>query len=317
MPALVPVRYGRMLVSPFSFFRGAPSCSPRIWLLTPTSGLTAQLCGDAHLSNFGVFASPERYLYFDVNDFDESAPGPWEWDLKRLAASLEVAGRDNGYSREQRKAIVRSAVRSYQRGHDRVLGHVDARRLVCASRHRPAAASIPFSVECRQDAPASGTRSQRHACRTAIGRSTCSPRWWVTSRGSPADPPVIVPIEELGLDLDSAGPEMASCDDPLVRTNAPARVAASARPIPPRPCCAQGRRGRKRGRGHVDRPASRACLRLAVVPPGKARRSLGARAVRTERRILQPRTEGRLGAAADAGNRRHLPGMGARHPRRP
>ena len=81
---------------------------------TANSGLTVQLCGDAHLSNFGIFGSPERHLFFDVNDFDETAPGPWEWDLKRLAVSLEVAGRENGYSAKQRRQIVRRAARSYR-----------------------------------------------------------------------------------------------------------------------------------------------------------------------------------------------------------
>ena len=89
---LVPIRYGRMLVSPFSYYRGAALPMTEDLAATPTSGFEVQLCGDAHMSNFGVFGSPERHLFFDVNDFDETAPGPWEWDVKRLAASLEVAG---------------------------------------------------------------------------------------------------------------------------------------------------------------------------------------------------------------------------------
>jgi uncharacterized protein (DUF2252 family) len=111
---LVPIRYGRMLLSPFSYYRGAALPMAADLALTPTSGLQAQLCGDAHLSNFGVFGSPERHLFFDVNDFDETAPGPWEWDVKRLAASLEVAGRDNGYSRKERRRAVRHAMTSYR-----------------------------------------------------------------------------------------------------------------------------------------------------------------------------------------------------------
>src|SRR5690242_15094733 len=81
---------------------------------TPRSGLQTQICGDAHLSNFGIFASPERKFLFDINDFDETLPGPWEWDVKRLAASLEVAGRANGFSRKQRRKIVTASVRSYR-----------------------------------------------------------------------------------------------------------------------------------------------------------------------------------------------------------
>ncbi|WP_084729590.1 DUF2252 domain-containing protein [Streptacidiphilus neutrinimicus] len=115
VPELVPVRYGRMLVSPFTFYRGAAAVMAEDLAGTPVSGLTAQLCGDAHLSNFGLFASPERRLMFDVNDFDETYPGPWEWDVKRLAASLEIAARENSFSRKERRKIVTAAVRGYQK----------------------------------------------------------------------------------------------------------------------------------------------------------------------------------------------------------
>ncbi len=115
VPELVPIRHGRMLVSPFTYFRGAALPMAADLAAAPTSGLTVQLCGDAHLSNFGVFGSPERHLVFDVNDFDETAPGPWEWDVKRLAASLEIAGRDSEFETAERDRIVRRAVRSYRR----------------------------------------------------------------------------------------------------------------------------------------------------------------------------------------------------------
>jgi uncharacterized protein (DUF2252 family) len=114
LPDLVPVRYGRMLASPFSYFRGAALSMAADLAATPVSGLAVQACGDAHLSNFGVYASPERALVFDVNDFDETLPGPWEWDVKRLAASLEVAGRGNGYGSGLRRKVVTAAVRRYR-----------------------------------------------------------------------------------------------------------------------------------------------------------------------------------------------------------
>jgi Uncharacterized protein conserved in bacteria (DUF2252) len=114
LPDLVPVRYGRMLTSPFSYFRGAALPMAADLAATPVSGLAVQACGDAHLSNFGLYASPERALVFDLNDFDETLPGPWEWDIKRLAASLEVAGRDNGYRPGRRRKIVIAAVRRYR-----------------------------------------------------------------------------------------------------------------------------------------------------------------------------------------------------------
>ena len=114
VPELVPIRHGRMLVSPFSYFRGAALPMASDLATTPRSGLRVQLCGDAHLSNFGMFGSPERHLFFDVNDFDETSPGPWEWDVKRLAVSLEIAGRDNEFSEKDRKRSVCLAVRSYR-----------------------------------------------------------------------------------------------------------------------------------------------------------------------------------------------------------
>ena len=115
VPELVPVRNGRMLVSPFTFYRGAALPMAADLATTPTSGLVVQLCGDAHLSNFGAFASPERRLVFDVNDFDETLPGPFEWDVKRLAASLAVAGRDNGFGGKARRKIVLAGVERYRK----------------------------------------------------------------------------------------------------------------------------------------------------------------------------------------------------------
>ena len=104
VPELVPIRYGRMLVSPFTFFRGAALVMASDLATTPRSGFDAQICGDAHLSNFGVFASPEREMLFDVNDFDETLPGPWEWDVKRLAASVVIAARDREFTGPEARA---------------------------------------------------------------------------------------------------------------------------------------------------------------------------------------------------------------------
>jgi uncharacterized protein (DUF2252 family) len=114
VPELVPIRYGRMLVSPFTFYRGAAMIMAHDLAATPRSGLNVQCCGDAHLSNFGLFASPERRLVFDINDFDETLPGPWEWDIKRLAASMLIAARDNGYRVKDQERVVLSAVGQYR-----------------------------------------------------------------------------------------------------------------------------------------------------------------------------------------------------------
>ena len=114
VPELVPLRYGRMLVSPFTFYRGAAAVMAHDLAPTPRAGLQAQLCGDAHLSNVGGYASPERQLVFDLNDFDETLPGPFEWDVKRLAASFEIAGRDRNFTNAERTKAVLSSVRSYR-----------------------------------------------------------------------------------------------------------------------------------------------------------------------------------------------------------
>jgi uncharacterized protein (DUF2252 family) len=111
---LVPLRYARMRVSPFAFLRGSAIIMAQDLARTPTTGLQTQLCGDCHLSNFGSYASPERTLLFDINDFDETLPGPWEWDVKRLAASCFVAGRGNGFSDAECRAVVMAAARSYR-----------------------------------------------------------------------------------------------------------------------------------------------------------------------------------------------------------
>jgi uncharacterized protein (DUF2252 family) len=111
---LVPIRYGRMLASPFAFFRGAAKIMAHDLAATPRSGIAAQCCGDAHLSNFGVFASPERRLVFDINDFDETLPGSWEWDVKRLGASLTVAAQDNSFPLKDQERVVLDTIASYR-----------------------------------------------------------------------------------------------------------------------------------------------------------------------------------------------------------
>jgi uncharacterized protein (DUF2252 family) len=114
VPELVPMRYGRMLVSPFTFYRGAAIIMAHDLAATPRSELMVQCCGDAHLSNFGVFASPDRRLVFDINDFDETLPGPWEWDVKRLAVSMLIAARDNCYRAKEQERVVLETVGRYR-----------------------------------------------------------------------------------------------------------------------------------------------------------------------------------------------------------
>src|ERR671913_512053 len=114
IPDLIPIRYSRMMASPFAFLRGAAIVMAYDLASTPKTGIQAQLCGDAHLLNFGAYASPERALLFDLNDFDETLPGPWEWDIKRLAASFVVAGRDNGFDAAACREAAQASVASYR-----------------------------------------------------------------------------------------------------------------------------------------------------------------------------------------------------------
>ena len=167
VPELVPIRYGRMLVSPFTFYRGAALIMAQDLAATPRSGLNVQCCGDAHLSNFGVFASPERRLVFDINDFDETLPGPWEWDVKRLAVSMLVAARDNGYRTKDEERIVLGTVARYRTAMARVRRDEEPGRVVRApgnrercSKSSPRSSSRRWSSEPRR-------RSPRRAPRTA------------------------------------------------------------------------------------------------------------------------------------------------------
>lgn len=123
IPELVPVRYGRMAASPFAFYRGAALVMADDLSHAPTTGLYTQLCGDAHLSNFGLFATPERKLAFDLNDFDETYPGPFEWDVKRLVASLAVARHDNNHSGKQRRRSTRACAAEYRETMTDQAGH--------------------------------------------------------------------------------------------------------------------------------------------------------------------------------------------------
>ena len=185
---LVPIRYGRMLVSPFTFYRGAALIMASDLATTPTSGLHVQACGDAHLSNFGVFASAERNLVFDVNDFDETLPGPWEWDVKRLAASLAIAGRDRGFSDQERAEVVLDAVSGYRTEMAKLADHEGSRRVVRPHGHREGAQrtgrrartdrkEARRTTRCPRPRPRRTRPWPRHAPATACRRWTSSPRW--------------------------------------------------------------------------------------------------------------------------------------------
>ena len=200
VPELVPVRHGRMLVSAFTFYRGAALPMAADLATTPASGLRVQLCGDAHLSNFGAFASPERRLVFDVNDFDETLPGPFEWDVKRLAASLAVAGRDNGYPAKARRKIALAAAEGYRTA---MRGFADQPLLDVWYAHL---AIEPALEEFRSQVKASRFKAAEALLAKAHTRDSMQALGKLTTvadgqRRIISTPPTIVPVEELFADV--------------------------------------------------------------------------------------------------------------------
>jgi uncharacterized protein (DUF2252 family) len=200
VPELVPVRHGRMLVSAFTFYRGAALPMAADLASTPASGLRVQLCGDAHLSNFGAFASPERRLVFDINDFDETLPGPFEWDVKRLAASLAVAGRDNGYPAKARRKIILAAAEGYRTA---MRGFAEQPFLDVWYAHLDIE---PALAEFRSEIKAKGFKAAQAQLAKAHTRdSTQALRKLTTMAGGQrriiSDPPMIVPVEEIFSDM--------------------------------------------------------------------------------------------------------------------
>ncbi|HEX7244325.1 MAG TPA: DUF2252 domain-containing protein [Solirubrobacterales bacterium] len=193
---LVPLRYGRMLASPFAFYRGAAAVMAADLAGSPRSGFEAQLCGDAHLSNFGAFASPDRELVFDVNDFDETLPGPWEWDVMRLAASFAVAGRASAFGRRERRAIVAAMAEEYRAAMRRLaeLGNLDVWYT-----------KMDVSTVAERWGAAAG-KKEREAFRRNLAKTQAKDRMRALSKlthevdGEPrivSEPPLIVPMGDL------------------------------------------------------------------------------------------------------------------------
>ena len=200
VPELMPVRHGRMLVSPFTFYRGAALPMAADLAGTPASGLRVQLCGDAHLSNFGAFASPERRLVFDVNDFDETLPGPFEWDIKRLAASLAVAGRDNGFPAKARRKIVLAAAEGYRTAMREFAGQPFLDVWYAHLDIEPAFGAFRSQLKAKRFKAAEAMLAKAHTSDStkALGKLTTVVEG---RRQIISDPPMIVPIEELFADV--------------------------------------------------------------------------------------------------------------------
>ncbi|WP_305094689.1 DUF2252 domain-containing protein [Prescottella sp. R16] len=202
IPALVPVRYGRMASSPFAFFRGSALIMADDLSGTPRTGLTVQLCGDAHLSNFGIFATPERVQAFDINDFDETYPGPFEWDVKRLVASLAVAGRERGFRRKQRARIVRACAAEYR---ETMLRQAERGNLAVWYSHLDPAAEL---AALRDELDTSAKKSMRRTLDKSWHRDSVHALTRLTTevdgrRRIVGIPPLIVPIEEIFAEEDA------------------------------------------------------------------------------------------------------------------
>ena len=215
-PDLVPVRHGRMLVSPFTFYRGAARIMATDLKDTPTAGLNVQLCGDAHLSNFGAFASPERTLIFGLNDFDETLPGPFEYDVKRMAASFTIAARNNGFSRSDARAATLESVSSYRaqmaefaemRTMDIWYAHLSEQELLGGAK----AAARAARQSAGKDAAKTAAKSAEKQARKAHTRDSLQALSKLAERVDGryrivSQPPVVVPLRELapriGLSVD-------------------------------------------------------------------------------------------------------------------
>ncbi|MCU0260511.1 MAG: DUF2252 domain-containing protein, partial [Ilumatobacteraceae bacterium] len=203
VPELVPIRYGRMVASPFAFYRGGALIMAADMAGTPRSGLVTQICGDAHLMNFGVYASPERRMVFDINDFDETLPGPWEWDVKRLAASFEIAARANGFSGKDRARVVAAVVEAYRTGMSDLAerSNLDVwyARLDVEDLMRDLRDHMSSSARKRVQANIAKARSRDRLQALAKLTHVVDGRRRIIS-----DPPLVVPIDELAGDVYSA-----------------------------------------------------------------------------------------------------------------
>ena len=314
VPELVPLRYGRMMVSPFTFYRGGALIMASDLAATPRSGLNAQICGDAHLSNFGVFASPERQMMFDINDFDETLPGPWEWDVKRLAASFEIAGRDRGFKPADRRAVVMAGVAEYRirmhefaaaRNLDVWYAHIPVDRIF---KELEATATKKQQAKAKANAAKARTRDSMQAF-TKLTHVVDGQRRIIS------DPPLIVPIEELippGSGRDDIESELRELIRSYRRTLETDRreLLESLRVRPLRP---QGGRCRQRRHPRLDRADARPRRPGPAVPAGQGGPGVGAGTVRRQEQVPQPRPARRRRPTPDAGIQRHLPGLAAGH----
>ena len=316
VPELVPLRHERMAASPFAFYRGAAAIFAADLADAPRTGLRVQLCGDAHLANFGGFASPERTLVFDINDFDETLPGPFEWDVKRLAASFEVAGRSNGLDATPTARPCSSPSPGLRRGRwaaspawttstSGTSGSAPTRSSRTAARGRPRRCCARFAADRRQgqgQGPTQGAQAPHH-------RGTGELRFL-------SDPPLLQPVHELmsAGDRDELIGPIHEALQSYRRTLQPdrRRLLERYRFVDlARKVVGVGSVGTRCWVALLRRPGGR----RSAVPPGEGGRGVGARAA-TSAQSVYPAPGPRVveGQRLDAGGQRHLPRLGARRP---
>ena len=309
VPELVPIRYGRMLVSPFTFYRGAALIMASDLAHTPRSGLTTQLCGDAHLMNFGVFGSPDRRLVFDMNDFDETLPGPWEWDVKRLAASFAIAGRDNGYPVKERKKVVLSVVGGYRSA----MRQFAAMTNLDVWYSRFDADALLERDEGRISTGGASSEARRHG-QGPHARQHASPRQAHPHRGRRAthhQRPAPHPARRgaRGRDARRADHRLAPGRGAEIPQHAAVRSSSLAGGLPSGPRRSQGGRGRQRRYPSVDPPDVGPRRRRSAVPPGQGSPALGARGLRRAEPTRLQRRARRPRPAPHGRGERHLLGL--------
>ena len=289
VPELVPIRYGRMLASAFAFYRGGALIMATDLARTPNSSIRTQLCGDAHLSNFGMFGSPERNLVFDINDFDETAPGPWEWDVKRLAASFAIAGRENGFSQKQRETAVLATIASYR---EAMAGFAAMRNLEVWY------ASLPVEQAVREfTAGIDPKRLKKGEANLDKARTRDSMQAYEKLThlvdGEPriiSDPPLIVPIVELlprGRAATGSRTRSETCSVPTgARWRATCVSCSSSSASSTSPARWSGSEASAPA---PDRPLPRRRRPGPALPPGQGGPAVGAGAVRGQEPVPEPR----------------------------
>ena len=305
VPELVPIRYGRMLVSPFTFYRGAALLMASDLATMPRTDLHVQLCGDSHLANFGAFAAPDRRLVFSVNDFDETLPGPFEWDVRRLVASFAVAGRDRGFDNGVRESVNRSVARAYREA----MKGFAAMRLLDVWYARLDLDDIGKQWAAQVNRKELKRLNRNVAKARAKDSLRALDKLTHVVDGHPrmvSDPPLIVPIDEL------FPPDRRDQFEDWIRSMLRAygrhTVGGSSPVARAVPLCgrrSQGGRGGQRRHPGVDRAAHRQRRERSVDAPGQRGRGVSARAVPRRQRVRQPRPAGGRGPAAHASSQRH------------